>query len=328
MLSQQTQLESRKRRKKRSKKAQTSKYKIRVRYKYHHYRWISTDDYGSFREMYEKYKDKGYTFWCVPKGDSVFTNPGLGTIGEQLDSVVSANGNYEIPTRYFERDYSGELVVVKPFLLPETRLTPEHPVLACNSVFQKSKWNDSQARPSLRETWKPAGELTEKDWVFFPRFNGNRSGDPELLYLLGLYMAEGYPTGNQICFALGQNERVLAHHIIDLAAKHWNVKGTVNHHRTGLLVRFSKHSLADFMRKEFGTRAFNKRIPGWILEQHDPQPFLEGWIKGDGFKTGNTWRLSTSSRMAAYQALLIGSRLGILPAIYVDERRKRGVIEG
>src|SRR5206468_3866770 len=47
MLSQQTQLESRKRRKKRSKKAQTSKYKIRVRYKYHHYRWISTDEVES-----------------------------------------------------------------------------------------------------------------------------------------------------------------------------------------------------------------------------------------------------------------------------------------
>ncbi len=54
----------------------------------------------------------------------MFANPGLETMGEQLDSVVSYNGNYEIPTRYFERDYAGDLVVVKPFLLPETRLTP------------------------------------------------------------------------------------------------------------------------------------------------------------------------------------------------------------
>jgi len=328
MLSQQTQLESRKRRKKRSKKAQTSKYKIRVRYKYHHYRWISTDDYGSFREMYEKYKDKGYTFWCVPKGDSVFTNPGIESIGEQLDSVVSANGNYEIPSRYFERDYSGDLVVVKPFLLPETRLTPEHPVLSCESSPQKSRWYDLQTRPSQKKTWKPAGELTEKDWVFFPLFQGNREGDPELLYLLGLYMAEGYPTGNQVYFALGNTERQLGEHILRMVEKHWNVKGTINRHRTGLLVRFSKPGMADFMRKEFGARAINKRIPSWILEQRDPQPFLEGWLKGDGFKRGNTWRLSTSSKTAAYQALLIGSRIGILPAIYKDESEARGIIEG
>src|SRR5437764_91221 len=137
-MRQQTQTEQRKRRRKRSKRLQSSRYKIRVRYKYHYYRWITTKDYGSFKDIYEKYKDKGYTYWCVPKGDPVFANPGLETMGEQLDSVVSSNGNYEVPTRYFERDYAGELVVVKPFLLPETRLTPEHPVLFCGSAPQKS----------------------------------------------------------------------------------------------------------------------------------------------------------------------------------------------
>jgi len=154
-------MESRKKRKKRSKN-HPSKFKIRVRYKYHYYRWINTEDYGSFKDIYEKYKDKGYSFWCVPKGDSVFTNPGIESMGEQLDSVVSANGNYELPSRYFERDYAGELVVVRPFLLPETRLTPEHPVLSCESNPQKSKWYNPQTRPSLKKTWKPAGELTEK----------------------------------------------------------------------------------------------------------------------------------------------------------------------
>ncbi len=320
-------MESRKKRRKRS-KSHPSKFKIRVRYKYHYYRWINTQDYGSFKDIYEKYKDKGYSFWCVPKGDSVFTNPGIESMGEQIDSIVSANGNYELPSRYFERDYTGDLVVVKPFLLPETRLTPEHPVLSCESKPQKSKWYEHQMRPSLRKTWKPASELTEKDWVFFPLFKGSREGDPELLYLLGLYMAEGYPTGNQVYFALGHTERQLAEHILRMAEKHWNVKGTINRHRTGLLVRFSKASLADFMRTEFGSRAVSKKIPSWILEQRDPQPFLEGWLKGDGFKRGNTWRLTTSSKTAAYQALLMGSRLGTLPAIYEDDRKERGMIQG
>ncbi len=321
-------MEQRKRRRKHSKRLQSSRYKIRVRYKYHYYRWINTKDYGSFKDIYEKYKDKGFTFWCVPKGDPVFANPGLETMGEQLDSVVSSSGNYEVPTRYFERDYDGELVVVKPFLLPETRLTPEHPVLFCCSAPQKSKWYDPQNRPSLKKEWKPAGELTKDDWVFFPLFRGEREADTELLYLLGLYMAEGYPTGHQVCFALGHHERELAERIRQLAEKHWNVRATINRHRSGFSVRLSKETLADFMRKEFGSRAFNKKIPSWILEQRDPRPFLEGWMQGDGFRRGNTWRLHTSSRTAAYQALLIGSRLGVMPAIYKSDRKQRHFIEG
>ena len=328
MVSQQVQWVSRKKRKKRSKKAQTSRFRIRVRYKYHYYRWISTHDYGSFKDIYEKYKDKGYTFWCVPKGDPVFANPGLETMGEQLDSVVSSSGEYEVPTRYFERNYDGELVVIKPFLLPEARLTPEHPVLSCGSEIRRSRWYDPQTRPLLKKEWKPAGTLTERDWVFFPRLRGNRQADHGLLYLLGLYMAEGYPTGDQVYFSLGHTEQHLAEEILILVKRHWNVSGTINRHRSGLLVRFSKSSLAAFMKREFGSRAVNKRIPSWILEQRDPGPFLEGWLVGDGFKRGNTWRLSTSSKTAAYQALLIGSKLGVLPAVYVDDRPERRFIEG
>src|SRR2546427_145673 len=195
-------------------------------------------------------------------------------------------------------------------------------------IYEKSKWYDPQTRPSLKKEWKPASELTRFDWVFFPIFKGNREADPELLYLLGLYMAEGYPTGKQVCFSLGHHERELAERICRMVARHWNVRATINSHRSGLSVRLSKESLANFMRKEFGSRAFNKKIPSWILEQRNPRPFLDGWIQGDGFRQGNTWRLHTSSPTAAYQALLIGSRLGIMPAIYRDDREGRHLIEG
>jgi hypothetical protein len=52
----------------RSKRLQNNnggKYRIHVRYKYHSYRWIQTSDYGSYKELYEKYKDKGYAFFCA-----------------------------------------------------------------------------------------------------------------------------------------------------------------------------------------------------------------------------------------------------------------------
>ncbi len=49
--------------KQRAKRKEKGKFKIRVRYKHYNYKTIETADYGSFREMYAKYKDK-YEFWC------------------------------------------------------------------------------------------------------------------------------------------------------------------------------------------------------------------------------------------------------------------------
>ncbi len=77
-------MESRKRRRKRSKRLTSSKYKIRVRYKYHYYRWINTKDYGSFKDIYEKYKDKGYSFWCADLPPEFSSQDGTWT-GYRLD---------------------------------------------------------------------------------------------------------------------------------------------------------------------------------------------------------------------------------------------------
>jgi hypothetical protein len=76
-------LESRKRRKKRSKN-HPSKFKIRVRYKYHYYRWINTQDYGSFKDIYEKYKEKGFSFWCADLPPEYSSQDGTWT-GYRLD---------------------------------------------------------------------------------------------------------------------------------------------------------------------------------------------------------------------------------------------------
>ena len=77
-------MESRKKRRKRSKRLTSSRYKIRVRYKYHYYRWINTKDYGSYKDIYEKYKDKGYTYWCADLPPEFSNQDGTWT-GYRLD---------------------------------------------------------------------------------------------------------------------------------------------------------------------------------------------------------------------------------------------------
>lgn len=63
----------------------SGKFRIRVRYKYHIYKTIETEDYGSFKEMYKKYRGK-YEFWCADqppeKEDGHWT-------GYRLDSDIS-----------------------------------------------------------------------------------------------------------------------------------------------------------------------------------------------------------------------------------------------
>jgi len=132
--------------------------------------------------MYEKYKDKGYTFWCVPKGDSVFTNPGIESIGEQLDSVVSANGNYEIPSRYFERDYSGDLVVVKPFFF-QRRVDSRASRLILRIEPAEIKVVRSSNQTIAEKDLEARRRADREGLGLLPTLPRNREGDPELLYL-------------------------------------------------------------------------------------------------------------------------------------------------
>ena len=86
-------MESRKRRKKRSKN-RLSRFKIRVRYKYHYYRWINTEDYGSFKEMYEKYKDKGLVVLGFPCNQFGGQEPGT---DEQIKQFCTSKYNVTFP---------------------------------------------------------------------------------------------------------------------------------------------------------------------------------------------------------------------------------------
>src|SRR5947209_19338415 len=96
-MSQQTQMESRKKRRKRSKRPTSSRYKIRVRYKYHYYRWINTKDYGSFKDIYEQYKDKGYTFRRADLPHE-FSNQNATWTGYRLDADTTHTAS--TATRY------------------------------------------------------------------------------------------------------------------------------------------------------------------------------------------------------------------------------------
>jgi len=91
--------ETKTRQRKRDKKG---KYTIRVRYKGHIWKTIDTEDYGSFSEMFKKYKDK-YQFWCADsppeRGESAYME-GCSYNGYRLDSDVFPAHEMDTLKRY------------------------------------------------------------------------------------------------------------------------------------------------------------------------------------------------------------------------------------
>ena len=104
------------------KKSKPVKYLIRVRIR-HKISKAVVKDYGTFREMYAKYKDT-HQFWC---GDYPPTQIGSHYGGYRLDANVRENMKY-IMKRYARR---------KAWIQPGLRVNGMPVILVWNAVFKR-----------------------------------------------------------------------------------------------------------------------------------------------------------------------------------------------
>jgi Fe-S cluster assembly protein SufB len=128
------------------------------------------------------------------------------------------------------------------------RLTPEHPVLVVrrSRVLQRRKprngWLpevDTNKLFTAQPEYVPAGELTVGDFLVFPKVqahNYNPRYSPELLKLLGYYLAEGSAFVNKtlhmpvVSFSFGAHERETIAEVCELIDK--DSREEAKHHRT------------------------------------------------------------------------------------------------
>jgi Fe-S cluster assembly scaffold protein SufB len=115
----------------------------------------------------------------------------------------------------------------------------------------------------------------------------------ELLWLLGLYVADGYLDGTRVCFAVPEGDR--AHRrLLELLERLFGLQGQVR----GNAVRVNSVDLAEWLRAQgFAGGAREKRVPRWIyrLPKGQRVAFLEGYIAGDGYRRGRHKNLSVTS---------------------------------
>ena len=142
--------------------------------------------------------------WCVPPDTLVITRDGLKPISEikEGDYVLTHKGRFRRVTKVLKRWYKGKMIKIKVgYCSIPLLITPEHPILVVRNVRdrQDTSWRKVLRRLLKSKTitinyqWIPAEEITENDFVVFPRYKPEQEVkfDAEIAFLYGLYLAEG-----------------------------------------------------------------------------------------------------------------------------------------
>ena len=292
------------------------------------------------------------TIICVPGNTPIICNDGLKNIEsiKEGEKVLGADGNFHNVIKTFRRNYSGEVVNIKPIGLPLIKITPEHPVLVSRFkdhrplVYIGGNMTRPREREVLEAEWIAAKEINENDLVLMPRikneeiFNINfRKGryreetklvlDEELAEIFGWYLAEGCTYSNKgsygIVFYLGKHELDNLKRLKDLIERKLGLKTYIYETQTSISLQFINQDLAVLFKNIFGDNAINKRIPTIILDS--PKNiicrFLYGYLKGDGNISDYYIRFTTSSKTLAYQLILILAKLGLRGRLYTEKPR-------
>src|SRR6266545_3315416 len=148
--------------------------------------------------------------------------------------------------------------------------------------------------------------------------------NPELMRLIGYYIAEGYVIGNannrQARFAFGVHERAYVEDVCQLVRSIFGYGDTTVHEtaRHVLEARVNNHAIARFFETLIPSGAPNKRLPEVVMGQSEEhvRQLLIGALRGDGsLKNPRRIAYKTSSPHLAHQISEILLRLGYLASI-------------
>jgi hypothetical protein len=207
--------------------------------------------------------------------------------------VITHGGRVKRVSEVMKRKWQGNMIKMKVYgVHREIEATLEHPILTDDG-------------------WKPLGEITTSNYVAIPRMNNivrdtrvfTFEDDPDFLWVLGMYLAEGNLDARRVTFSLGSHECEYAERIRSTMEKYGALSHSVinqEHHTIHL------HISGDFwvgvFRELGGELCATKRISDrmMIIDPSLQRYIFDGWICGDGHirKTGNAvCGVSTSEKL-------------------------------
>ncbi len=296
---------------------------------------------------------------CLLPNQYIHINNDLEEINKisKKDMVLSHKGKYTIINKIIERNYNGEILILKN-QLGKISLTPDHLLLAIK-IPQGDKFLRTKNRKKIASGWYHADQLKKRDIVLYPVFKREKGLEkieinipksrwdfrsqkipkevplsPDSLRLFGYFLSEGNiqdkPCSNFISFTLNIKEKEIVEDIKKISKKLFNLNVTIREFpiRKSVAVCLYSAQLARFFKKLFGNGAENKTIPNFIMDLPvvRQKPLIYGLWKGDGYinlkRDGPRGGYSTISYKLSQQIKILLLRQKIAPSFYREKERK------
>ena len=289
---------------------------------------------------------------CVPPWTPIITVEGIKEIKDVRvgDRVLTHTGKFREVTEIFRRNYSGKLYTFRTLGNIEPLTTTEdHPIL----IYDKDRttwafpnqieYRTYLTRPIISE--EPlAPEITFTYELYHPAGRGGTfttelvslKRTPELLRLVGYYLAEGASDRYRVSFDINKSETDLQSDVVSSISKVFGegVSLKPDPDSQGLKLVVDSVRVASFF-SQFGHHCDTKALPGWmtLLPAENIREIVKAEFIGDGhycdksyeYMHSNYFTTRTTSRVLATQLQHMLGRLGIVASISENHQRQRKV---
>jgi len=309
--------------------------------------------------LFARGKDGSHFDACFIPGSKVTTSTGLKNIEDIVpgDKVLTHLGNFKPVKELLSRDYSGDILEVRPSGRESIFCTPDHKFWTSELKRTSSKKLGLTGQLSVRNTdWVKAEDLIlsksfdGKSGVYSPYVNvvGDIELSDEMCFLYGYYVAEGSVGGNghQIQFAGHTKEKNVINIINEALYKEYGYghDGTSNATKYRRKSGQSMHRNRKARWQEKGNsrrinisqpelrgelmklgKSINKKFPDWIYRLNEEQAFymLSGYLFGDGHFATSGIKAGSVSQDIIYGVQLLASICGVMGSIHLAKRKGR-----
>lgn len=288
--------------------------------------------------------------WCCPAGTKINCFGELKNIEDIKvgDRVMTGSANTGVVKAISQRPYTGPLYSIKRAYHSEfLKVTADHPILVYNRKRVKGA---RQATISFR-TWKKAKDLKVGDYVAEPviretidvekwektmhykrpkHLHLSLSVNKDTMRLVGYYLAEGtlqdvkrtglgrVTPGARVIFYFNSKEREYLDDVAHIIGEEFNgaTWETPYHNCSTMRIETKNRTLFEFL-SEFGRGAKNKRLPTWVMKlpREKQAELLKGYFRGDGYHSGQVFKVSSASRDLIEDIRFLLLRLNVVASL-------------
>jgi formate hydrogenlyase subunit 6/NADH:ubiquinone oxidoreductase subunit I len=289
---------------------------------------------------------------CLPPSTAITTIDGIKPLSEVRvgDRVLTHTGKFRKVTRLFSRMYTGKLYTFSTLGNYEPLITTgDHPILVYGNAgvswvyANQIRYRTYLTRPVITEEI-PIEKIEYAYELYHPAGKGGSftaevvslQATPELMRLVGYYLAEGASDRYRVSFGINKNEEDLKRDIVECISNVFGAKVSAkpDPDSDGLKLCVDSVRVAAFF-AQFGHHADQKKLP-WsmvLLPAANIREIVRGEYWGDGhysdkfeYKTkmhSNFFTTRTISRDLALQMHYMLGRLGILSSISTQKQKDR-----